>query len=224
MVQPCVDYLHEGQEFERCGQNLAAVRFPPQVLQVVKKFRTIPLTGPLTCQYVLEFRSALATLVAASTAKPIYLIIDSGGGCIEHGLQMIDLMNLCPAPIIGIVIGRCCSMAIPVLFACQAKRYGLSSSTYLIHHGHSWHYNTLSPRRPRRQVYTREFSFELAKRVDSLLKQKLGINQKALEKLHDKGDDGKRYFADEAKNIGFIDEIVSDQTQVKNILRAARFL
>lgn len=64
--------------------------------------------------------------------EPIVLEINSLGGELLSGFQIITAIENSETPIIGSVTGMCASMAIPILASCDV-RTGTEYSTYMIH-------------------------------------------------------------------------------------------
>ena len=72
------------------------------------------------------------TVLNLESPEPIKLIIDSDGGLAEPSLWIYDAIKLSRAPVIGIVSGRCKSMAVIVLQACT-KRFSTPHSCFFLH-------------------------------------------------------------------------------------------
>src|SRR5574344_1257007 len=61
--------------------------------------------------------------------KPIILEINTGGGMVNYGLQLITAIENSKTPVIGYVTGQAMSMGIPVLTSCDV-RIGTKYSRY----------------------------------------------------------------------------------------------
>lgn len=64
--------------------------------------------------------------------KPIMLYIDSSGGEVNGGLQIIDTMNSLQSPVFTINVAMCASMA-AVILSSGAKRMSLPHARVMIH-------------------------------------------------------------------------------------------
>ncbi len=81
--------------------------------------------------YLYVMRSLM--FLRSRGSPPLQLIIDSGGGNVESGLDIFDALRLYPNPVTGLVMGRAASMAAAILQACQ-KRQCARHASILIHH------------------------------------------------------------------------------------------
>ena len=61
------------------------------------------------------------------------MIIRTGGGSVEPGLNMYDALKSCPTEINAYVFTRCHSTGLTVLAGCNNNRIGLENSRYLFH-------------------------------------------------------------------------------------------
>ena len=69
-----------------------------------------------------------------SKEKPIYLYINSPGGSVVSGLQLIDTMRMIEAPVYTIAMGMAASMGCAILAAGEkGHRYAMPSSQILAH-------------------------------------------------------------------------------------------
>lgn len=65
---------------------------------------------------------------------PVYLMIDTPGGCLDTMFALIDAIMASETPVIGVVTGTAYSAGILVLLACDT-RLGMKHSSYMMHRG-----------------------------------------------------------------------------------------
>jgi ATP-dependent Clp protease protease subunit len=143
-------------------------------------------------------------------SKDILLQINSGGGHVPHGLAIHDVLKFSQAPIIGLVTGRCCSMATTILQGCII-RLALENSWFLLH-GINHHLSfdlkensdldeikkTIDSSAAELKIYQQNINNIFLDRSKELNKDKL---IKIMQK-------DKEMTAVEALKIGLIDEII----------------
>ncbi len=68
------------------------------------------------------------------TNEPVYMYINSPGGCLSSGYAIIDQMKMCSCPIYTIVRGEACSMAALIaIFGDKGCRYATTNSSIMLH-------------------------------------------------------------------------------------------
>lgn len=66
--------------------------------------------------------------------EPIYIYINSPGGCLSCGYAIVDQMKACPCPIYTIIRGKAHSMAgIIAAFGTKGHRYATPNSSIMLH-------------------------------------------------------------------------------------------
>ena len=130
--------------------------------------------------------------------EPITIMINSEGGDVVEGLAIVDAIELCHAPVVGIATGSCMSMATYILAVCD-KRKATRYTSFLIHNGTQ----TLEG--------TPEDNQALMKHFASVDKVCLSIYARVMKKTVKqiaKMFTGNTFFmADEALRLGLIEEI-----------------
>ncbi len=86
--------------------------------------------GDVWEELVKELQAKIGRMVRHGTK--ITLLIDSGGGIFQPTQSLIETIRLMGIEIDGIVIGRCYSMAIPLLLACK-RRLAIPSARFFFH-------------------------------------------------------------------------------------------
>jgi ATP-dependent Clp protease protease subunit len=166
------------------------------------KDRIIMLSGEINDQMANTIIAQLLFLDAQDSEKDIYLYINSPGGVITSGLAILDTMNLIKSDVQTIAIGMAASMA-SVLLACgtKGKRFALPNSEVLIH-------------QPLGGAQGQQTEIEIAaqqilKAREKLTKMLADASGQPIEKV--KADTERDHYlsAEEAKEYGLIDDILT---------------
>jgi ATP-dependent Clp protease protease subunit len=91
------------------------------VLEKLQERRTVTLNDNINQEQAANLGHRLLEL-ALESDEEIRLLIDSDGGNVQPALSICDVIASIKAPVIGIVIGRCFSMAVVILQAPQHSR------------------------------------------------------------------------------------------------------
>lgn len=94
--------------------------------------RIIFLNQEIDSECASLIQAQLLYLSSLDANKPIYLYINSPGGCVVDGLAIYDTMQFISAPVHTICTGLAASMA-AILLASGDKRYSLPHSSIMIH-------------------------------------------------------------------------------------------
>lgn len=141
--------------------------------------------------------------------KPIKLIIDSEGGNVICTLNLIDIIKSSATPIYGVAFSLAASAAAYVLIACD-KRFAFKHSTILLHDGTQGVYHTANKAKDTMRYYDR---------LDDIIKQLVVSNTNIEEKEYEDNKDREQYFfAEEAKEKGIIDYIISKDILMDEVL------
>ncbi|MEG2310734.1 MAG: ATP-dependent Clp endopeptidase proteolytic subunit ClpP [Clostridia bacterium] len=151
----------------------------------------------------------LLFLDAEDPGKDIYLYINSPGGSITAGMGIYDTMNYIKSDVCTISVGMPASMG-AFLLACGAKgkRYALPNSTVVIHQPLGGAQGQASDIKIHADwiIKTRE-------KLNSILSQKTG---QVIEKIEHDTDRDNFMSAQEAKEYGLVDEIM---TNIESIIK-----
>ena len=163
----------------------------------------IDIQGPVdddTFNYVRECMLELAL----KDNPPIHIIITSTGGKIGFGLCIHDMLRMYPGEIVGTVIGVAQSAAALILQACDKRECSRNSSVLV----HDVRHNQVTLRQmndeTRRKQITRVLQ-ETQNQVYSILEERMN---KPRQFIIDLCDEERELFAQEALELGLIDEIV----------------
>ena len=137
--------------------------------------------------------------------KPINMYINSPGGSVIDGLQLIDTMNFINAPISTTCLGMAASMG-AVILSCgeKGKRFALPHSRVMIHQA-SGGFNGKSE-----DVKTSyEQLLRCQKDIYEILSQNIGVEYEEIERLCSNTD--KWFIGREAIDLGIVDKIVGEK-------------
>lgn len=138
--------------------------------------------------------------------KPIWLYICSSGGSVPDGFSLVDVIKASKTPIYTINMGYCDSMALPI-FLVGHKRYSLKHAQFLIHDG------TMCCIDSSNKAHD---CVEFEKRYDEEVTKRTILEHSNLtEELYDSKKRVEWYFlANEAQEMGMVDEIVTDLDEI----------
>ena len=143
-------------------------------------------------------------LEETNPGKPILFIINSPGGSVDSGFAIWDQIKMISSPVYTLVTGLAASMgSVLSLAAEKGKRFASQYSRFMIHQplisGVIQGQATDLEIQAKEIIKTREL-------LISLYMEKTGKDQKAIEKALDRDT---WMNAEEAKNFGLIDQIVT---------------
>lgn len=147
--------------------------------------------------------------IPVSKRKPIYIYINSCGGEVAMGNQILSSITTSKTPVITVGFGHCDSMAIYILVAGH-KRYCFPHTVVLCHDG-TMGYMTSGNKGKDIQKYYDE--------IDSRLNGFLIEHTKMTPEFMDEIKDREYYmFAPEAKERGIVDKIIGVDCELDEIL------
>ncbi len=166
--------------------------------------RIIFLSGPITDAMANTIIAQLIFLANQDEKKDISLYINSPGGSVTAGLAIYDTMQYIPCDVATICVGMAASMAATLLASgVKGKRVALPNAEVLIHQvmGGAEGQATEIEISARHILATKE-------RLNRILSKHTGQIIKKIEK-----DTDRDYYmsADEAKEYGIIDKIVTSK-------------
>jgi ATP-dependent Clp protease protease subunit len=167
--------------------------------------RVIFLVGPINDQMANLVVAQLLFLESENPDKDISLYINSPGGSVSAGMAIFDTMQFIKPDVSTLCTGIAASMGAFLMAAgAKGKRYSLPNSRIMIHQpsGGAQGQATDIEIQAREILYLRE-------RLNGILAERTG---QTLEKI---GIDTERDFfmsAEEAKDYGLIDEVISKRS------------
>jgi Protease subunit of ATP-dependent Clp proteases len=137
--------------------------------------------------------------VSVEKRKPIEILLSSGGGDVIAGFALIDVIKNSKTPVHITAIGMAASMAALLLMSGH-RRKALKNTTILIHDGQLGVHST-----SKKAKQTMEYYDKLEERTNNFVLENTKISK---ELLDEKSSDEWYMFADEALELGIIDEIL----------------
>jgi ATP-dependent Clp protease protease subunit len=169
------------------------------------KERIVFLGSPINDQISNVIIAQLLFLEHEDPERDIWLYINSPGGSVMAGLAIYDTMQFIQAPVATMCMGMAASMATVLLCAgTKGKRFSLPNSTI---HQHPALTGGMEGYAPDIEIQAR-FLIENNERLRRIMSKHTGQSYETIAKDFDRD----RFMnAEEAKQYGFIDEIVTSQ-------------
>lgn len=151
-----------------------------------------------TCLMIMRWNAEDKGL-PAERRKKIILYINSDGGDVVLGMQLLSVMLTSKTPIITVGLSRCASMASYIL-AAGHERYCFPNTVVLYHDGQSGYYASGNKGKDIQKFYD-----QLTVRLTDFMVKHTKMTEEYLEEIKDR----EYYmFADEAKEKGIVDYII----------------
>lgn len=167
------------------------------------KDRIIMLSGEVNDQMANSIIAQLLFLDAQDSEKDIYIYINSPGGVITSGLAILDTMNFIKADVQTIALGMAASMASVLLAGgTKGKRFALPHATVLIHQPSGG----AQGQQTEIEIAAREIA-KTRKIMNQILADATGQDLETIQKDTDRDN---YMSAEEAKNYGLIDHIMTN--------------
>ncbi len=170
------------------------------------KERIIFLTGAVHDEVASLICAQLLFLESENPDKDISFYINSPGGVVTSGLAIYDTMRYIRPDVSTVCIGQAASMGSLLLCAgTPGKRYALPNSRVMIHQPSGGAQGQASDI----EIQAREI-LSLRARLNDMYVEHTGNDLKKIEKAMDRDN---FMSADEAKEFGLLDEVVSERPQ-----------
>nr|DAH77445.1 MAG TPA: Protease subunit of ATP-dependent Clp protease [Bacteriophage sp.] len=141
--------------------------------------------------------------------KPILLYIASNGGSVDAGFALIDAIQTSKTPVYTINTGYWYSMGFLIGLAGK-KRFAMPNATFLMHDGSNFIWTSGSKAQDQA---------DFNRRVEARVKQYILDHSTLTSKEYDKKQRVEWYlFADEAKEKGFIDQIIGVDCDIDTVV------
>ena len=158
--------------------------------------------------YILKY-NAVDKGIPAEQRQPIFLYINSCGGSVLDGNSCISTILASKTPVYTINLGYNFSMGL-YLCLCGKKRYAYPESVFLMHDGSAGNYDNnakildwakfLTMQNKRIKDYVLKYSKITSKKYDSVFREDWF------------------FYADTAKEFGFIDTIIGEDCDIDEIV------
>lgn len=168
------------------------------------------LTGIVGDEYTESDSGSIARILSSNRGKPVTMRVNSPGGLAFDGLAIHNALAAHDGHTTGIIESLAASAASLAVIGCDTvKMY--ANATYHIHEGLSFAFGHIADLQDSIE-WLEQFN---AAAIDTYA-AKSGKSAKDIAKalLGDKGD-GTKYTAEQAKTIGFVDEIIPIGKQKK---------
>jgi len=172
------------------------------------KDRIVMLGTPINDEVANTIIAQLLFLESEDPDKDINLYVNSPGGVVTSGLAIYDTMQFMKASVSTICVGQAASMGAVLLAAgAKGKRYALPNARIMIHQPSGGAQGQATDI----EIQAKEI-LKIRERLNKILADHTG---KSLEKIAD--DVERDYFmsAEEAKEYGLIDDILTKRPESK---------
>lgn len=197
------------------GGDTTGNEFYNDIIRDCLKKRVIVLNEEITdevfevvCLNILKW-NAEDKHIDPANRRPIWLYINSVGGDILAGNQIIAMLNTSKTPIYTVAFGLCASMA-SYIFVSGKVRYCFPESVFLCHDGTTGYMTSGNKGRDIQKFYDK-----LDDKLKDLLIKRTKMETDFLEEIKDR----EYYiFSDEAKERGLVDKIIGIDCELEEIL------
>ncbi len=172
------------------------------------KDRIIMLGTPINDDVANTIIAQLLFLESEDPDKDINLYINSPGGVVTSGMAIYDTIQFLKAPVSTICVGQAASMGALLLTAgAKGKRYALPNAQIMIHQPSGGAQGQATDI----EIHAKEI-LKTRERLNKILAFHSG---QPLEKIEDDVERDHFLTAQEAKEYGLIDDILSKRPEVK---------
>ncbi len=148
-------------------------------------------------------------LFNTQSKEEIKLLIDSDGGMVQAAMSIYDLVKLSAAPVTGLVVGDCKSMAIILLQACTTRLATPHSNFYI--HELNWKSGTIILDKDAKDMLKAKMKeLKLIRnKIINILTGRPRLTPTMVDQLMSEGENKGTYLlAERALKLGLIDKIV----------------
>ncbi|MFE4468863.1 ATP-dependent Clp protease proteolytic subunit [Leifsonia sp. NPDC056824] len=170
-------------------------------VQRLLKERIVFLGTEVNDESAGEVCAQLLLLDSIASDRDIFLYINSPGGSITAGFAVYDTMNFVRADVATVALGFAASMGQFLLSSgAPGKRYALPNSSIVMHQPHGGFGGTSADI----QTQAKQI-LHFKRRMAELTSEQTG---KSVEQIIEDGDRDRWFTADEARDYGFVDEVI----------------
>lgn len=174
------------------------------------KERIVFLVGPVNDDSANLVVAQLLFLESENPDKDIFLYINSPGGAVTAGMSIYDTMNFIKPDVATLCLGQAASMGAFLLSAgAKGKRFALPNSRVMIHQ--PLISGGLGGQASDIEIHAREL-LKLKEKLNRLLARHSGQD---LAKVERDTDRDNYMSAEEAREYGLIDEVLTDRAGIK---------
>ncbi|MDR6611775.1 MULTISPECIES: ATP-dependent Clp protease proteolytic subunit [unclassified Leifsonia] len=170
--------------------------------------RIVFLGSEVTDEVANDICAQLLLLDSIAPDRDIFLYINSPGGSVTAGFAIFDTMNFVKADVATLALGFAASMGQFLLSSGKrGKRYALPNSSVVMHQPHGGFGGTSADI----QTQAKQI-LHFKRRMAELTSEQTG---RPVEQIIEDGDRDRWFTADEARDYGFVDEVVGSTTALK---------
>ncbi|KAK0720336.1 Clp protease-domain-containing protein [Lasiosphaeris hirsuta] len=178
--------------------------------------RIVCLNGAIDDTVSAAIVAQLLWLESDNPDKPITMYINSPGGEVSSGLAIYDTMTYIKSPVSTVCVGAAASMAAILLIGGEAgKRYALPHSSIMVH-------QPLGGTRGQASdilIYANQIQ-RLREQVNRIvqghLNKSFGYEKYDMQAINDMMERDNYLTADQAKELGIVDEILNRRVEKDN--------
>ncbi|KAI9155133.1 ATP-dependent Clp protease proteolytic subunit [Paramyrothecium foliicola] len=190
-------------------ETSAAGRKTWDIFSKLLQERIICLNGEVNDYMSASIVAQLLWLESDTPDKPITMYINSPGGSVTSGMAIYDTMRYIKSPVSTICVGGAASMAAILLAGGEAgQRYALPHSSIMIHQPLGGTQGQASDI----LIYATQIQ-RVRQQANNIMKYHLnkakGYDKYSIEEVNDMMERDKHLTAEEAKELGVIDEILT---------------
>lgn len=170
------------------------------------KERIVFLTGQVNDEVASLICAQLLFLEAENPKKEISFYINSPGGVVTSGLAILDTMNYIQCPVSTVVMGQAASMG-SLLLTCgqKGRRFALPNARVMIHQPSGGFQGQATDI----EIHAREI-LAIKARLNQIYVEQTGQPLDVIEKAMERDN---FLTAQEAKDFGLIDEVISKKPE-----------
>ena len=189
------------------GREPGGLGLDEGIYQRLLKERIIFLGSVVEDQMANTIAAQILLLAAEDSERDIFLYINSPGGSVSAGMAIYDTMQYVRNDVATVGMGLAASMGQFLLCAgAPGKRYALPHARIMMHQPSGGIGGTASDIKiqAEQMLYTK-------KKMAELIAEHTGQN---LDTIEADSDRDRWFTADEAKNYGFVDQVVASASDV----------
>ncbi|GAA1298472.1 MULTISPECIES: ClpP family protease [Planotetraspora] len=207
MTSPPTFFPHATSGFEARGREDGSFRLEDQLYQRLLRERIVVLGTQVSDEVANRLCAELLLLAADDPNRDIWLYINSPGGSVTSGMAIYDMMEYVPNDVCTVAMGLAASMGQFLLCAgAPGKRYALPNARIMMHQPSGGIGGTAA---------------DIAIQAEQMLYVKKTLAERIafhtgqpLDQIERDSDRDRWFTAEEAKDYGFIDQVVRSARQV----------
>ncbi|WP_083975497.1 ATP-dependent Clp protease proteolytic subunit [Herbidospora daliensis] len=207
MTSPPTFFQPIGFEPESRGRENGPARLEDQLYQRLLRERIVVLGTQVNDEVANRLCAELLLLAADDPNRDIWLYINSPGGSVTAGMAIYDMMEYVPNDVCTVGMGLAASMGQFLLCAgAPGKRFALPHARIMMHQPSGGIGGTAADIaiQAEQMLYVKK---TLAERIAHHTGQ-------SLDQIERDSDRDRWFTADEAKDYGFIDQVIRSARQV----------